>query len=73
MSFFTERGYILNSNSIEIAKKTCFERLEIYTEVGWKLKRKEITDSELINESLFFYPLVGMFKDLTDAICDYNL
>ena len=34
---------------------------------------KEADNDELINESLFFYPIIGMLKELTDAICDKNV
>lgn len=70
LSFFTNKGYQLNSESIKTAKENCIQKLSIYAECGWKLKMKEAEEDELINESLFFYPLVGMLKELTDAICD---
>lgn len=72
LSFFTNKGYQLNSESIKIAKEKCSQKLRIYAECGWKLKMKEADEDELINESLFFYPLIGMLKELTDAICDKN-
>lgn len=70
LPFFANRGYKLNTASIEIAKKVCFNKLDIYTQNGWRLKEKEITEDEIIEETLFFYPLVGMLKGLSDAICD---
>jgi len=73
LSFFTKKGYQLNSDSIAIAKEKCTEKLSIYAECGWKRKKKEVDNDELINESLFFYPLKGMLKELTDAICDKNV
>jgi len=73
LSFFTNKGYQLNSDSISIAKEKCFEKLSIYAECGWKIKMKEADNDELINESLFFYPIIGMLKELTDAICDKNV
>ncbi|HOK39341.1 MAG TPA: cell division protein FtsA [Bacteroidales bacterium] len=73
LSFFTKKGYQLNSDSIAIAKEKCTEKLSIYAESGWKRKKKEVDNDELINESLFFYPLKGMLKELTDAICDKNV
>jgi hypothetical protein len=73
LKFFSDEGYKLNPNSIEIAKKVCFQKLDIYTENGCRLKKKEVDENECIEETLFFYPLVGMLKELSDAICDENL
>lgn len=72
LSFFTDKGYQLNSDSIATAKVVCMQKLSIYAECGWKIKMKEAESDELINESLFFYPLIGMLKELTDEICNKN-
>ena len=73
LPFFSNEGFKLNNTSLEIAKTVCFQRLDIYAKNGWRQKRKEIIESESIEETLFFYPLVGMLKELSDAICDKNL
>lgn len=73
LPFFTNEGYRLNNVSIETAKEVCFQKLDIYAKNGWQLKKKEILENEGIEETLFFYPLVGMLKELTDAICNRNL
>lgn len=73
LPFFANNGYKLNSESVAIAKETCFKKLDIYTNTGWNLKKKEVSDDEVIDETLFFYPLVGMLKELSDAICNKNL
>jgi hypothetical protein len=73
LSFFSSKGYKLNNESINTAKEVCTKKLKIYTECGWQIKKKEVDQEEIINESLFFYPLVGMLKELTDAICDKNI
>ena len=72
LHFFTDKGYRLNDDSIVIAKQICTQNLYTYAEIGWNLKRGEIQNDEIINESLFFYPLVGMLKELTVAICNNN-
>lgn len=73
LPFFSNQGYKLNNSSVEIARKVCFQKLDIYAKNGWQIKRKEVTETECIEETLFFYPLVGMLKELGDAICDKNL
>lgn len=72
LPFFANEGYKLNNDSIETAKAVCFQKLDIYAKNGWELKKKEVTDNEVIEETLFFYPLTGMLKALCDAICDKN-
>lgn len=73
LPFFSSEGYKLNDVSIKIAKDVCFKKLDIYAKNGWQLKKKEVTDTESIEETLFFYPIVGMLKELSDAICNKNL
>lgn len=68
LPFFDSEGYKLNKDSIAIAKDVCFKKLDIYTKNGWIQKSKEISEDEIIDETLFFYPLVGMLKELTEAI-----
>lgn len=72
LSFFSNEGFSLNPVSTEIAKEVCFNKLDIYAKNGWQLKRKEVAETEGIEETLFFYPLIGMLKELSDAICDKN-
>lgn len=73
LPFFAKEGYKLNATSIEIAKQICFKGLEIYTKNGLARKMKEAAKDEIIEETLFFYPLVGMLNALSDAICNKNL
>jgi hypothetical protein len=73
LPFFAIKGYRLNRDSIETAKNVCSKKLDIYTKNGWQLKKQEIAENDSIEETLFFYPLVGMLKELSDAICDSNL
>lgn len=73
LPFFSNEGFKLNNTSLEIAKTVCFQRLDIYAKNGWRQKMKEINKNESIEETLFFYPLVGMLKELSDAICNKNL
>jgi hypothetical protein len=75
LPFLAHNGYKLNSASVEIAQAECFKRLDIHAKNGWHLKKskEKLTDDEQIEETLFFYPLVGMFKALSDAICNKNL
>ena len=73
LPFFANNGYKLNADSVNIAKDACYKKLDIYTQNGWNLKKKDVSDDAIIEETLFFYPLVGMLKELGNAICDRNL
>ncbi len=66
--FFDDEKFGLNNDSVSIAKKVCYNRLDVFAEKGWMQKKKEVNENDLIQETLFFYPLVGMLKQLTDAI-----
>jgi len=72
LPFFAHEGLKINPDSIETAKRVCFNKLDIYLKNGWQLKKKEVEETEGIEETLFFYPIVGMLKELCDAICDNN-
>jgi len=72
LPFFNSEGYKLNTTYVNLAKKLCFNRLDIYTQNGWEQKRKDIDLSEIIDETLFFYPLVGMLNSLSSAIADFK-
>ena len=68
LPFFNQEGYKLNDDSLAIAKDICYKRLDVYAENGWRQKKQEINNSDKIQETLFFYPLVGMLNQLIDAI-----
>jgi hypothetical protein len=75
---FSTWGYKLNSTSTEIAKRVCSNknRLDIHTRNGWRMKQREMKGTEaeeVIEETLFFYPLVGLLKDLNNEICEKNI
>ena len=58
--------------SLEIAKKECFRDLETFTKNGLKIKRQEVSDNDVIEETMFFYPLNGMLNALISAIYKKN-
>lgn len=70
--FFDDEKFGLNNDSVSIAKKICYNRLDVFAEKGWMQKKKEVNENDLIQETLFFYPLVGILKQLIDAIYKYQ-
>lgn len=71
--FSFKNNFGLDSDSFNIAEKECFKDLETYTKNGLKQKMKEVTEDDVIEESLFFYPLNGMLNALSSAICESKL
>ena len=54
----------------------CFnENLETYIEKGvnLKLQSKDVSKEDVIEETLFFYPIIGAINDLSNRICDMNM
>ena len=52
----------------------CFnEDLRPYIETGvnMKLESKDISNDDVIEESLFFYPIIGVLNDLSEKICNH--
>ena len=58
--------------SLAIAKEECIRDLVTYTKNGLEKKKKEVSDNDIIEETLFFYPLNGMLNALISAIYKKN-
>ena len=58
----------------QLAIRSCFrnESLETYIEKGvnLKLQSKDVSKEDVIEETLFFYPIIGAINDLSNRICD---
>jgi hypothetical protein len=73
IKFLASKGLKINSDSYDIAKDVCFKDLKQYVKNGLSRKLKETKETDIIEETLFFYPLHGMLNALSNAICDKNL
>lgn len=58
--------------SLNIAQLECMRDLLTYTKNGLENKKKEVSDSDIIEETLFFYPLSGVLNALISAIYKKN-
>ena len=58
--------------SLEIAKTECLRDLATFTKNGLDIKRQEVSDNDVIEETMFFYPLNGMLNALISAIYKKN-
>ena len=58
--------------SLNVAQEECMRDLLTYTKNGLENKKKEESDSDTIEETLFFYPLSGMLNALISAIYKKN-
>lgn len=59
-------------SSLRIAEDECLRDLVTYTKNGLERKKKEVSESDVIEETLFFYPLNGMLIALISAIFNKN-
>jgi hypothetical protein len=66
--FSFKKNFDSSVSSLEIAQRECLRDLVTYTKNGLENKRKEVSNSDVIEETLFFYPLNGMLNALTTAI-----
>lgn len=66
--FSFRNNFGVDSASLEIARNKCNTDLETYTRNGLDLKRKEVIDDDVVEESFFFYPLSGMLYALSNEI-----
>lgn len=66
----------IDPSYVQLALK-CFETkyLETYIEKGvnLKLQSKDVGKEDTIEETLFFYPIIGAINDLSNRICDMNM
>ena len=58
--------------SLNVSQEECLRDLLTYTKNGIENKKKEVSDSDIIEETLFFYPLSGMLNALISAIYKKN-
>lgn len=70
--FSFKNNFDSSESSLNIAKEECMRDLLTYTKNGLENKKKEVSDSDIIEETLFFYPLNGMMNALISAIYKKN-
>ena len=59
-------------SSLDVARKECMRDLATFTKNGLEKKKMEVSDNDVIEETLFFYPLNGMLNALISAIYKKN-
>jgi hypothetical protein len=67
------RNFGINSQSIQVAQDHCFKDLKTYAIKGISQKLKEVSPDDPIEETFFFYPLIGMLTALSEAIYSQSL
>lgn len=70
--FSYKNNFDSSEASLEIAKRECMRDLATFTKNGLEIKRQEVSDNDVIEETLFFYPLNGMLNALISAIYRSN-
>lgn len=59
-------------SSLNVAQEECMRDLLTYTKNGLENKKKDVSDNDRIEETLFFYPLNGMLNSLIGTIYKKN-
>ena len=62
----------VDAKSIQIAKDVCYRDLLTFANRGLRNRLNEVDATDEIEETLFFYPLVGVLNVLAEAICEQN-
>ena len=70
--FSYKNNFDSSETSLEIAKSECLRDLVTFTKNGLDIKRQEVSDNDVIEETMFFYPLRGMLNALISAIYKKN-
>lgn len=70
--FSYKNNFDSSEASLEIAKSECLRDLVTFTKNGLDIKRQEVSDNDVIEETMFFYPLRGMLNALISAIYKKN-
>ena len=66
--FSYKNNFDASETSLEIARNECLRDLTTFTKNGLDIKRQEVSDNDVIEETMFFYPLNGMLNALISAI-----
>lgn len=66
--FMTNFG--ISYESLEIVEKECYNDLKTFASKGLNQKLQEVNIKQPIEETFFFYPLVGLLSALSNEICN---
>jgi len=58
----------VNTESIKIAKEVCGRDIEVFVRNGLEQRLKEVGADQPIEETMFFYPIIGIMNALADKI-----
>ncbi|MDO4525510.1 MAG: hypothetical protein Q4B61_09285 [Bacteroidales bacterium] len=63
-------NFSVSKSSLELAKDVCYQDLQDFTKSGLEKIMNGVTEDESVQETLFFYPIVGMLYNLTNKISE---
>lgn len=64
MEFSFKRNFGIEDAALAIADRECRRDLITFTNNGLKERRKEVSDTDSVEETFFFYPITGMLTTL---------
>jgi hypothetical protein len=66
--FSYSKNFGVEPKSLKVAEDVCFRDLETYTKKGLEQKRSEVSDDDVVEETMFFYPINGMLNALSKEL-----
>ena len=66
--FDYDNNFGINHASLELAKEVCYKDLKTFLDKGIMLCREETDSQDKIEETLFFYPIIGTLNVLSQEI-----
>lgn len=68
LSFTNSFG--IEQRAVDIAKQICRRDIKTYAENKFYQKINEVNKEDMVEESMFFYPLSGVISALSNELCD---
>ena len=70
--FSFDDNFGVDANSIMKAQQICYRDIKTYIVRGLSSRNHEVPQDAVVEETIFFYPLLGMLNALADEICNIN-
>lgn len=62
----------VDTDSVKIAEDVCRRDIEVFVRNGLEQRRNEVGIDQPVEETLFFYPIIGIMNALADKISEKN-
>ena len=63
-------NFAIDRESVEMAKNVCYRDIDTFVRNGLAMRIKEVGKDQPVEETLFFYPIIGIMNALADKISE---